>query len=114
MDPYLAHLVTRFHEGCTNGMQLWREVREQGYADGYGQVIRWLKKHRQQVETPSAHPHDPSTDLTGNSATEASTSLKLSSNRHLSWLLLLDAGSILGHDADLVYSLKQYPVLNDV
>ncbi len=114
LDPYLAHLVTRFHEGCTNGMQLWREIREQGYAGGYGQVIRWLKKHRQQLETPTAHPHDPSTDRTGNSAPEASASLKLPSNRQLSWLLLLDAGSYLGHDADLVYSLQQYPVLNDL
>jgi transposase len=32
LAPYEPYLVKRWEEGCHNGMQLWREIREQGYA----------------------------------------------------------------------------------
>jgi transposase len=31
LDPYVPYLVRRWNEGCHNGKQLYREIREQGY-----------------------------------------------------------------------------------
>ncbi len=31
LDPYAAYLTEQMRAGHTNGMQLWRELREQGY-----------------------------------------------------------------------------------
>jgi transposase len=33
LDPYVPYLVARWREGCHNGKQLYREIREQGYAN---------------------------------------------------------------------------------
>jgi hypothetical protein len=31
LDPYVPSLLQRWHEGCHNGIKLWREIREQGF-----------------------------------------------------------------------------------
>ena len=33
LDPYVPYLVKRWNEGCHNGKRLYREIREQGYAN---------------------------------------------------------------------------------
>ncbi|MDP9410393.1 MAG: ISL3 family transposase [Actinomycetota bacterium] len=33
LDPYVPYLVRRWSEGCRNGKKLYREIREQGYAN---------------------------------------------------------------------------------
>ena len=33
LDPYVPYLVRRWNEGCHNGKRLYREIREQGYAN---------------------------------------------------------------------------------
>jgi len=33
LDPYVPYLVQRWNEGCHNGKRLYREIREQGYAN---------------------------------------------------------------------------------
>jgi transposase len=33
LDPYVPYLVARWNEGCHNGKRLYREIREQGYAN---------------------------------------------------------------------------------
>jgi transposase len=33
LDPYVPYLVRRWNEGCRNGKRLYREIREQGYAN---------------------------------------------------------------------------------
>jgi transposase len=54
LDPYLGHLTTRLQEGCENGMQLWREIKEQGFTGAYQQVSKWLKPRRSEpaAKTP--------------------------------------------------------------
>ena len=38
LAPYLAYLVRRLGEGCSNAAQLWRELREQGFLGSYSAV----------------------------------------------------------------------------
>ena len=42
LDPYVPYLLERWHEGCHNGMKLWREIREQGYPHTEGVVGRFV------------------------------------------------------------------------
>jgi hypothetical protein len=42
LDPYKAYLAGRYAEGCTDGAQLWAEVREQGYGGCRRSVRRYL------------------------------------------------------------------------
>ena len=42
LDPYIPYLLKRWHEGCHNGMKLWREIRDQGYPHTAGVVGRFV------------------------------------------------------------------------
>jgi len=48
LAPYVPYLEQRVKQGCHKGMQLWREICEQGYAGGYKLVNRWLEPRREQ------------------------------------------------------------------
>jgi transposase len=47
MRPYMAYLIRRWREGCTDSMQLWRELREQGYPYSARTVSRFITRLRQ-------------------------------------------------------------------
>jgi len=47
LAPYVAYLEQRVKQGCRKGMQLWREICEQGYTGGYKIVNRWLEPRRE-------------------------------------------------------------------
>ncbi|MDQ6831787.1 MAG: ISL3 family transposase [Chloroflexota bacterium] len=54
LDPYKAHLLTRWEEGCHTATRLWREIREMGYRSSYTNVVRFLAHLRLPVgERPS-------------------------------------------------------------
>jgi len=46
LTPYEPYLLQRWAEGCHNGMRLFREVREQGYAHGASNVMRFVAQLR--------------------------------------------------------------------
>ncbi len=46
LEPYLPYLYQRWQEGCENGTQLWREIREQGYQGCRKPVAVWLAVRR--------------------------------------------------------------------
>jgi transposase len=54
LDAYIPYLLQRWHAGCHNGMQLWREIREQGYPHGEGVVGRFVAELRR--EEAAGHP----------------------------------------------------------
>ena len=47
LRPYMAYLVQRWREGCTDSMQLWRETRALGYAHSARTVSRFITRLRQ-------------------------------------------------------------------
>ena len=53
LDPYEDYLRRRWSEGCHNGMQLWREIRAQGFAYSSSPVSRFVAHLRQD---PSLRP----------------------------------------------------------
>jgi transposase len=47
IDPHVSYLQRRFDQGCRNAMQLWREIRTQGFSGTYRPVTRWLWLRRE-------------------------------------------------------------------
>lgn len=46
LDPYIPYLQRRFDEGCSNSMQLWRELQAQGYSGSRSLVGTWVQYYR--------------------------------------------------------------------
>ena len=46
LDPFIPSMQARWHAGCDNGMQLWREIREEGYRGSRALVARWVAQQR--------------------------------------------------------------------
>jgi len=49
LAPYLAQLERRWAEGCQSGLQLWREIRAQGFPGSRKPVARWAQARRATV-----------------------------------------------------------------
>ncbi len=46
LDRYVPYLTQQMQAGQTNGMQLWRDLRAQGYRGSRPLVSRWVAQHR--------------------------------------------------------------------
>lgn len=69
LRPYMAYLIRRWREGCADSMQLWRELREQGYAYSARTVSRFITRLRRAEDaglapetqaSPYTRPQGPS------------------------------------------------------
>jgi transposase len=96
LDAFLPYLCQRWAEGCHNGSQLWRELRERGYRGSRKMVAVWTQHQREAPAptTPNKYVggvetcpyHDP---YPGNGAPRRPPSA-----RRLSWFLLRDPASL--------------------
>jgi len=62
LDPYKPYLRRRWSEGCRNGLQLFREIQEQGYTSSRANVARFVTRLRHDDPPPPSsstrpHPH---------------------------------------------------------
>jgi hypothetical protein len=69
LQPYMPYLIQRWREGCTDSMQLWRELRARGYGPSARTVSRVLTRLRRASKagwapetqtSPSTRPQGPS------------------------------------------------------
>jgi transposase len=69
LRPYTAYLIQRWREGCTDSMQLWRELRALGYTYSARTVSRFITRLRRASEagwapetqtSPYTRPQGPS------------------------------------------------------
>jgi len=75
VDQHHEYLEQRWQEGCHNAAQLWRELREQGFA-GQSRIVRdWIRKHFGARKCPAGQPLSVSRP-------------PRSSPRQVAWLLL--------------------------
>jgi len=71
LDPYEDYLRRRWSEGCHNGMQLWREIRAQGFAYSSSPVSRFVAHLRQDPALrPAQRARSALTSVRGPSARE--------------------------------------------
>jgi transposase len=74
LDRYASYLAQRWQEGCHNAAQLWRELRERGFAGSSTRVRQWMRQY-----------HRP--ERKGVPALRTMTNL-LPSPRQTTWILL--------------------------
>jgi transposase len=69
LRPSMAYVIQRWREGCTDSMQLWRELRAQGYTHSARTVSRFITRLRRASEagwapetqtSPYTRPQGPS------------------------------------------------------
>ncbi len=59
LDPYVPYLLERWNEGCRNGKKLYREIREQGYANSEEICARFtaqIRRAEARGKPPSSVP----------------------------------------------------------
>ena len=55
LNPYKPSLLERWNAGCYNAMRLFRDLRQRGYAGGYGVVAAYARRLRQAQGLPPGH-----------------------------------------------------------
>src|SRR5260370_16077247 len=69
-DPYAEYVLSRWEQGCTNGLQLWKEIQTQGYQGSAQTIYRFLwslRKKRRIIWKPEV-PSAPLQDFSANDA----------------------------------------------
>jgi len=121
LDPYVAYLERRWGEGCRNALQLWREIRAQGYPRGSRQVSRWATGRRERDPgapkpgRPRAAPVPPEDEAA------AVPQARRPSLSRLAWLLVRDPDGLGDDDRALLGHLRAacpmaataYPLLQE-
>jgi len=55
LNPYKPSLLERWNAGCYTAMRLFRDLRQRGYAGGYGVVAAYARRLRQAQGLPPGH-----------------------------------------------------------
>ena len=55
LNPYKPYLLERWNAGCYSAMRLFRDLRQRGYAGGYGVVAAYARRLRQAQDLPPGH-----------------------------------------------------------
>ena len=69
-DPYAGYVLKRWEQGCENGLQLWQEIKDQGYQGSAKTVYRFLTslRKKQRIIWKPEVPHAPLQDFSANDA----------------------------------------------
>ena len=59
LTPYKPYLLERWNAGCYTAMRLFRDLRQRGYAGGYGVVAAYARRLRQAQGLPPGHRRAP-------------------------------------------------------
>lgn len=84
LDRWEAYLLERWQSGCHNGLQLYREIREQGYTGSRSLVSRWAAQHREKHD--AGFPAGTKTPANGSAHTKQASKRRLSPSE-AAWLL---------------------------
>ena len=49
VDPYETYVLTRWHQGCHNGLQIWREIAARGYSGSPKALYSYLARLRPSI-----------------------------------------------------------------
>ena len=100
LEPYLELLERRWAEGCHNGAQLWRELRNAGFQGGLRVVTEWATRQRL-ASRPSRLASGftvPPSRRVARMLTVAPTTLDAAERQYLSRLLAVSPSLALARD----------------
>src|SRR5215218_7675856 len=123
LDPFEPYLAKRWAEGCRNALQMWREIREQGYPGAQGRVLQWARQRREEPAPTTPGRYRSSMMERCQKRTLQSSvgrTNRAPSPKRLVWLLLGDPQSLgvterraleqvlkVSNDATVIYPLIQ-------
>ena len=112
LDPHVLYLQQRFEEGCQNAMQLWREIRAQGFTGSYKPVARWLWLRR---ETPALKTplHRRQQDAQHRQMA-IQRLVDVPSMKQLAWLIVAKPKSLSPLDQTTLNRILKNKTLNDI
>ncbi len=92
LDPYTPYLAKRWEEGCHVAMQLWREIREQGYPGAQGRVLQWARQRRREPAptTPGRYVDSMRKKTSKNSKRSSRKAPRPLSSGRLAWMMVGD------------------------
>lgn len=93
LDPFEPYLAKRWEEGCRNALQMWREIREQGYPGAQGRVLQWARQRREEPASTTPGRYRSSMMERCQKRTSQGTigrTTRAPSPKRLVWLLLGD------------------------
>lgn len=92
LDPFTPYLAKRWEEGCHVAMQLWREIREQGYPGAQGRVLQWARQRRREPAptTPGRYVDSMRRRTSKNSKRSPQKASRPLSSRRLAWMMVGD------------------------
>jgi transposase len=62
LAPYKEYLVKRWNDGCRNGQQVYREIKDQGYTRSDQPIVRFFAQFREKKERRKFKHVDPSNE----------------------------------------------------
>jgi transposase len=106
LDPFAPYLAKRWEEGCHVAMQLWREIREQGYPGAQGRVLQWARQRRREPAptTPGRYVDSMRKKTSKNSMTSPQKVSRPLSSRRLAWMMVGDPDEL---SSDERYALQR-------
>ncbi len=92
LDPFKPYLAKRWEEGCHVAMQLWREIREQGYPGAQGRVLQWARQRRREPapSTPGRYVSSMRKKTSKASTNLPRKAARQLSSRRLAWMMVGD------------------------
>ena len=92
LDPFTPYLSKRWEEGCHVAMQLWREIRKQGYPGSPGRVLQWARQRRREPapSTPGRYVDSMRRKTSKNSKRSSGKPSRPLSSRRLAWMMVGD------------------------
>lgn len=90
VDMYADYLYRRWTEGCQNASELWREIKEQGFAGARGAVTRYVRLRMRD-------PHQIKQQYQRRARLPA-IKMVLPSARRAAWLFLKDPAELTGEE----------------
>lgn len=112
LDPYVPYLHQRWEAGCQDMVQLWQEIKEQGYQGSIRPVVQWTTLRRERLlGRPSGKGRRPLRQVEIFPPLPTS-SVSLPTSRRLVWLLLLNEGKLREGEGKLLQKLKALAQFN--
>jgi transposase len=100
--PFMPYLAKRWEEGCHVAMQLWREIKEQGYPGAPGRVLQWARQRRREPAptTPGRYVDSMRKKTSKNSKRSSGKPSRPLSSRRLAWIMVGDREALSPGERD--------------
>ncbi|HEY8285467.1 MAG TPA: ISL3 family transposase [Chloroflexota bacterium] len=103
--PFVAYIERRWAEGCTDGVQLWKEIQAQGYGGSRRMIAQWVCQHRQEPAPTTPHKHQRS--VSDAPTVTSDVPPRRAASRRLVWLLLLDPALLTSAEQEALGQLRE-------